>query len=60
VEIRPVIAGNILQQPFYRKYVRNTPERPNAHLVHTNGFYFGNNPEMTEDELTTLCDLLDG
>lgn len=60
VEIRPVIAGDITQQPFYRKYVQDTAERPNARLVHTNGFYFGNNPEMNEEELTTLCGLLAG
>ncbi|SFG43263.1 DegT/DnrJ/EryC1/StrS family aminotransferase [Streptomyces mirabilis] len=60
VEIRPVIAGDVPQQPFYRKYVQDTSEQPNARLVHTNGFYFGNNPEMTEEELTTLCGLLSG
>ncbi|MDU8997259.1 MULTISPECIES: DegT/DnrJ/EryC1/StrS aminotransferase family protein [Streptomyces] len=60
VEIRPVIAGDITRQPFYRKYVRDTAERPVARLVHTNGFYFGNNPELTGDELATLCDLVCG
>ncbi|KAF5997152.1 DegT/DnrJ/EryC1/StrS aminotransferase [Streptomyces sp. WAC00263] len=58
VEIRPVIAGDITRQPFYRRYVPESAERPVARLVHTNGFYFGNNPDLTEDELTTLCDLL--
>jgi hypothetical protein len=60
VEIRPVIAGDITRQPFYRRYVPESAERPVALLVHTNGFYFGNNPDLTEDELTTLCDLLGG
>lgn len=59
VEIRPVIAGNMTEQPFYRKYVNDTTPRPNSDLVHANGFYFGNNPEMTEDELDTLCGLLE-
>jgi CDP-6-deoxy-D-xylo-4-hexulose-3-dehydrase len=59
VEIRPVIAGNMTEQPFYRKYVDDTAARPNSDFVHANGFYFGNNPEMTEDELTTLCSLLE-
>lgn len=59
VEIRPVIAGNMTEQPFYRKYVDDTAPRPNSDLVHANGFYFGNNPEMTEDELATLCSLLE-
>lgn len=58
VEIRPVIAGNMTKQPFYRKYVEDVGPRPNSDLVHANGFYFGNNPEMTQDEIQTLCELL--
>lgn len=58
VEIRPVIAGNMTNQPFYQKYVKDTTPRPNSDLVHVNGFYFGNNPEMTDEEITILCGLL--
>jgi CDP-6-deoxy-D-xylo-4-hexulose-3-dehydrase len=58
VEIRPVIAGNITKQPFFTKYVADQRPRPNSDLVHENGFYFGNNPEMTEEEVSTLCGLL--
>jgi CDP-6-deoxy-D-xylo-4-hexulose-3-dehydrase len=58
VEIRPVIAGNMTKQPFYKKYVDDQAPRPNSDLVHANGFYFGNNPEMTEDEIALLCELL--
>lgn len=59
VEIRPVIAGNMTNQPFYKKYVKDTEARPNSNLVHANGFYFGNNQEMTPEEINTLCELLD-
>lgn len=59
VEIRPVIAGNMTEQPFYQKYVQDTAPRPNSDLVHSNGFYFGNNPEMTNEEINTLCGLLE-
>lgn len=59
IEIRPVIAGNMAKQPFYQKYVTDTTPRPNSDLVHTNGFYFGNNPEMTTEEVATLCGLLE-
>jgi CDP-6-deoxy-D-xylo-4-hexulose-3-dehydrase len=58
VEIRPVIAGNMTKQPFYQKYIMDTAPRPNSNLVHANGFYFGNNPEMTDEEINTLCGLL--
>lgn len=60
VEIRPVIAGNMTNQPFYKKYVDDSTPRPNSDLVHANGFYFGNNPEMTDEEIETLCALIKG
>lgn len=57
VEIRPIIAGNMTKQPFYAKYC-DPSECPNATMVHRQGFYFGNNPDMTEEEVTMLCSLL--
>ncbi|MFA6490672.1 MAG: DegT/DnrJ/EryC1/StrS aminotransferase family protein, partial [Candidatus Magasanikbacteria bacterium] len=48
VEIRPIIAGNISNQPFFKKYIKQSFSCPNAEYIHKNGFYFGNNPEMTE------------
>ncbi|NTU66703.1 MAG: DegT/DnrJ/EryC1/StrS aminotransferase family protein [Candidatus Moranbacteria bacterium] len=59
VETRPIIAGDISKQPFYRKYAGGTRVSGNAELVHENGFYFGNNPELTEDELRILCGILE-
>jgi CDP-4-dehydro-6-deoxyglucose reductase, E1 len=58
VETRPVIAGNMARQPFYKKYVKDIFPCPNSDLVHANGFYFGNNPEMTDEEINILCGLL--
>ena len=58
VEIRPIIAGNISKQPFFKKYVDEEFTCPNAELIHENGFYFGNNPEMTDEEVGLLCGLL--
>lgn len=59
VEIRPIIAGNITHQPFYRKYVANVEPLPNSDFIHENGFYFGNNPELTNDEIKSLCVLIE-
>ncbi len=61
VEIRPVIAGNMTRQPFYKKYTngRSVDKCPNSDVVHANGFYFGNNAEMTPDEIKTLAKLLE-
>lgn len=50
-EIRPIIAGDMTEQPFYKKYVHTTTRCPNAQIVHKNGFYFANNPELTADEV---------
>lgn len=58
VEIRPIIAGNITRQPFYVKYVNDSQQLENSDIAHDNGFYFGNNPELTEEEVAVLCGLL--
>jgi CDP-6-deoxy-D-xylo-4-hexulose-3-dehydrase len=58
VEIRPIISGNILEQPFIHKYnfmICAFPEE----LQH-NSFYFPNNPELTEEELNLLVKLVKG
>lgn len=56
IEIRPIISGNILRQPFFKKYgfTYNLNDYPNAEIVHELGFYFGNNPDMTEKELAYI------
>ena len=48
----------IENQPFYKKYVASTNECQNSNFIHENGLYFGNNPELTKDELNLLCNLL--
>ena len=58
VEIRPVIAGDMTKQPFFKKYVPYAVELPNSNLIHDNGFYFGNNPEMTPKDIDILCNLI--
>ncbi|MBU1885641.1 DegT/DnrJ/EryC1/StrS aminotransferase family protein [Patescibacteria group bacterium] len=59
VEIRPIVGGNMTNQPFYKKYIKNNGEKSivNANLIHQNGFYFGNNPELTQKEIKYLIDL---
>ena len=58
VEIRPMIAGSMARQPFYRKYIANPGMQPNAEYIHNNSFYCGNNPELTADEIELLVGLL--
>jgi CDP-6-deoxy-D-xylo-4-hexulose-3-dehydrase len=58
VEIRPIIAGNITDQPFWKKHVGGESNCENAQFVHENGFYFPNNVELTNGEVTTLSSLI--
>jgi CDP-6-deoxy-D-xylo-4-hexulose-3-dehydrase len=58
IEIRPMIAGNILRQPFYQKYVKEHYELPGADFLHNNGFYCGNYPELTETDIEVISSCL--
>lgn len=58
IEIRPMIAGNMQLQPFYKKYVKELFDLPNTDFLHTNGFYCGNYPELTETDLETISSCL--
>ena len=54
VELRPVIAGNIQTQPFYKKYIKEAIHLPGTEFIHDCGFYFGNYPELTSSDLQIL------
>jgi CDP-6-deoxy-D-xylo-4-hexulose-3-dehydrase len=54
VEIRPIVGGDISSQPFFKKYAGLTFDNPNARLVHEQGLYFGNNPELTKQEIQSI------
>lgn len=58
VEIRPMIAGNMQEQPFYKKYVSDLYNLPGADIMHANGFYCGNYPELLEEDLVVFEELL--
>ncbi|HBP51574.1 MAG: hypothetical protein UX03_C0010G0012 [Candidatus Woesebacteria bacterium GW2011_GWE1_45_18] len=60
VEIRPIVGGDITAQPFFIKYSKeyiNNFSNPNARLIHNQGLYFGNNPEMKIKEIDTIIDI---
>lgn len=58
IEIRPLIAGNIQMQPFYKKYVNTTYELPDTDFIHHCGFYCGNYPELTTTDLEVISSCL--
>lgn len=54
VEIRPMVGGDMTQQPLFAKYANNIvglSKNVNAKLIHKQGLYFGNNPELTDEEI---------
>lgn len=58
LEIRPVVGGDIVEQPFFGKYVKEKfKENVNARLIHNQGLYFGNNPELTDKEMSEIISI---
>jgi CDP-4-dehydro-6-deoxyglucose reductase, E1 len=57
IETRPIVGGDMTQQPFFQKYMpmyATLSWESNANLVNENGLYFGNNPDLTEEEIQTI------
>ena len=57
IEIRPIVGGDITRQPFFNKYMPKYSKHlknSNAKLINENGLYFGNNPELTNEELQII------
>ncbi len=58
IEIRPMIAGNMQRQPFYKKYVDQLYDLPGTDFVHDCGFYCGNYPELAESDIEVIAGCL--
>lgn len=43
IEYRPIVGGNLLDQPFLLKYKQYAGPMPNAELIQKRGLYVGNN-----------------
>lgn len=54
IEVRPLIAGDLSRQPFYRKYCPETPRMPGTAQLHATAFYCGNYPELVEHDLQVI------
>jgi len=54
IEIRPIIAGNITKQPFFKKYIKEKYILPNAEIIHSNAFYCPNNYEMSKEDVNRI------
>ena len=54
IEARPLICGSINQQPFwYERYGKS--DTPNADYLHEYGLYLPNNHQITKEEITHIC-----
>ena len=56
VETRPLCSGNLLRQPFLKKY--KYQKFKNADYLHFHGFYIGNNHLITDEEIIILENLI--
>ncbi|OGK16411.1 hypothetical protein A2774_03065 [Candidatus Roizmanbacteria bacterium RIFCSPHIGHO2_01_FULL_39_12c] len=60
IEIRPVVGGDMTKQPFFAKYMKkyeNILKNSNSKLIHEQGLYFGNNPELTAEEIQQIINV---
>ncbi len=54
IEIRPMIAGNMQNQPFYGKYSDRAISLPESDHLHASSFYSGNFPDLSDSELSLI------
>ena len=58
IEIRPIVGGDMALQPFFKKYIKKSyPSNISAKIIHEQGLYFGNNPELTNKEITEILEV---
>jgi len=58
IEVRPIIAGNMQMQPFYKKYVARSYPLPSTEMISKCGFYCGNFPEITDEDKKIITEAL--
>jgi CDP-6-deoxy-D-xylo-4-hexulose-3-dehydrase len=53
-----MIAGNIQNQPFYRRYQPKAFDLPGTDEIDACGFYCGNYPELDDTDLQCIASCL--
>ena len=53
IENRPLIAGNLLEQPFLKNYKKKYKLK-NANFIHNNSMYIGNNQFVNSKKILKL------
>ena len=60
LETRPIVAGNIDEQPAMRYLTyRKSGDLPNARRIMRNSFFFGNHPGIGRAERESIADYFD-
>ena len=54
IECRPIIAGNISNQPFWKK-LKKQQKFPNAELIHEYGLYLPNHSNLKKNDIIYIC-----
>ena len=57
IENRPLIAGNLLEQPFLKNYKKKYKLK-NANFIHNNSMYIGNNQFVNSKKILKLKKIL--
>lgn len=60
IEHRPIVSGNLLRHPAFRRYeVCTQKENLNVEVLHISGVYVGNNHFVTSQQMKVLSKILD-
>lgn len=60
IEHRPIVSGNLLRHPAFKKYqICTKKENLNVELLHISGVYVGNNHFVTPQQMKVLSNILD-
>ncbi len=58
IETRPIVGGDLTRQPFFSKYIKSRVYNKNAGIAHDQGFYIGNNPELSKKDINKIIRIL--
>jgi CDP-6-deoxy-D-xylo-4-hexulose-3-dehydrase len=57
IECRPLICGSMNEQPFWYERFGKV-ELKNSLIVHKNGLYLPNNPDLPEENIIKICNII--
>lgn len=58
VEVRPLIAGNMANKPFWYERYGKQDNLPNAEMIDKQGFYLPNHQDLREEEIRMISNII--